>query len=224
MPEIIFEDWHLIDYAAALSRQRTLFDEALERKNLHEEPLNRWCFCEHPPVFTMGKHAKESNVLVSERFLAEKGIGLFHIERGGDVTFHGPSQIVCYPILDLESFHMGLREYIYLLEEVVIRTLAEYDVHGGRVDGASGVWLEPDSPRARKICAVGVKSSRFVTMHGLAFNINTDLKYFTLINPCGFVDKQVTSLQQELGHRVPLDEVKIKMREQVLHLFGLRLR
>jgi len=136
---------------------------------------------------------------------------LFHIDRGGDITYHGPGQLVCYPILNLEEFHLGLKEYVHLLEEAVIRVCASYGIEAGRLEKATGVWLEGSTPRARKICAIGVRSSHYVTMHGLALNVNTDLRYFSYIHPCGFIDKGVTSLRQELKHEVPVDEVKQRL-------------
>jgi lipoyl(octanoyl) transferase len=202
-------DWGLIPYKQALVQQQTLFEAALVAKIAHQPVQNTVIFCEHLPVFTLGKHGLKSNMLVSEATLKAKGIDVFPVERGGDITYHGPGQLVVYPVIDLEAFHIGLKEYIHRLEEVIIRTIAEYDIHSERLDGATGVWLDTDDPRkARKIAAIGVKSSRYVTMHGLALNVNTDLSYFRLINPCGFVDKGVTSMQQELGHKIDFEALK----------------
>ena len=150
-------------------------------------------------------------MLLSEEQLQKIGATLYHIDRGGDITYHGPGQLVCYPILNLEEFSLGLKEYVHLLEEAVIRVCASYGITAGRLEKATGVWLEGDTPRARKICAIGVRSSHFVTMHGLALNVNTDLRYFSYINPCGFIDKGVTSLQQELKREVPMEEVKQRL-------------
>ena len=163
---------------------------------------------EHNPVYTLGKSGKDENMLVPESYLRSIGAEFFHIDRGGDVTYHGPGQVVGYPILDLEQIGIGLRDYINALEEAIIGVCAEWGIAAGRVEGASGVWIEGESPRARKICAIGVRSSRYVTMHGFALNANTDLKYFTHINPCGFVDKGVTSIEKELGHEVDMKLVK----------------
>ncbi len=171
-------------------------------------------FCEHEPVFTIGKSGKDSNLLVPEELLRVRGIPYFHINRGGDITFHGPGQITGYPVFDLERWHIGLKRYIDRLEEVIIRFLALYGLIGERMAGATGVWLDADTPKARKICAIGVKSSRFVTMHGFALNVNTDLSYFSLINPCGFVDKGVSSLERELG--APQDFALAKERLRAL--------
>ena len=166
---------------------------------------------EHNPVYTLGKSGKDENMLVSEAYLRSIGAEFFHIDRGGDVTFHGPGQIVGYPILDLEKVGIGLREYIDSIEEAIIGVCAEWGIEAGRVAGASGVWIEGDSPRARKICAIGVRSSRYVTMHGFALNVTTDLRYFNHINPCGFVDRGVTSIEREVGHEVDLEKVKMQV-------------
>lgn len=207
-----FIDLGRIDYASALLEQHRYFDkllkEKVERKSVCSGVL---LFCEHPPVITFGRSAKESNLLVSECLLKEKGIESFHVDRGGDVTYHGPGQITGYPIFDIEYWNIGLKEYIYRIEEVVIRFLSSYGVKGERLDGATGVWIEPSGRSARKICAIGVRSSRYVTMHGFALNINTDLTYFSLINPCGFTDKGVTSLAKELGCVVDLEKAKLQL-------------
>ncbi len=207
---MIFEDLGIIEYKKAWDYQQQLFDQTIENKKEQNATTNRVLFCEHPHVITMGKNSDEHNVLISESMLAMRQVSLFHIDRGGDVTYHGPGQLVGYPIFDLESLHIGLRQYIYNLEEVIIKLLAEYNIQAGRMASAAGVWLDYDNTKARKICAIGVRSSRFVTMHGFALNINTDLSYFSLINPCGFVDKGVTSMEKELGHKLNMEEVKEK--------------
>ena len=163
---------------------------------------------EHPPVYTLGKSGHAENLLVSREALEAAGARFFHIDRGGDITFHGPGQLVCYPILDLERIGIGLRDYIDALEEAVIRTVAQYGIAAGRIPGASGVWIEPESRRPRKICAIGVRSSRYVTMHGFALNVTTDLGWFSRINPCGFTDRGVASILSETGRKVPMEEVK----------------
>ncbi|GHT18498.1 octanoyltransferase [Bacteroidia bacterium] len=202
-------DWGLIPYGQAYEQQQALFAEALRQKSAGEAVQNTVVFCEHPPVFTLGKHGLASNLLASEAALAVRGIEVFAIDRGGDITCHCPGQLVVYPIIDLEVFHIGLKTYIHRLEEAIIRVLAVFGICGERLDGATGVWLDRDDPRrARKIAAIGVRCSRYITMHGLALNVNTDLGYFKLINPCGFVDKGVTSMQQELGREVDMDAVK----------------
>ena len=168
---------------------------------------NRIIFCEHPHVYTLGRSGKENNMLLTEEQLQKIGATFYHIDRGGDITYHGPGQLVCYPIINLEDYHLGLKEYVHLLEEVVIDVCASYGITAGRLNGATGVWIDGETPRARKICAIGVRSSHFVTMHGFAFNINTDLRYFSYIHPCGFIDKGVTSLQKELEREIDLNEV-----------------
>lgn len=199
-----------IRYAEALEDQQRLFDQLLNQKIAGQTGGNTLLFCEHEPVFTLGKHGKKDNLLISEELLQAQGISLHYINRGGDITFHGPGQITGYPIFDLDQFQMGLKQYIHTMEEVVIRFAAEYGVEAYRVDHATGVWIG-DEQSARKICAIGVKSTRFVTMHGFALNINTPLHYYSMINPCGFTDKGVTSLEKEVGHPVPMDEAKEKM-------------
>lgn len=197
------------DYGEMLAKQREIFSDMVEKKKLGLPIGEEFLFLvEHNPVVTLGKHAKENNVLFSEEMLHERGVEVFHIERGGDVTYHGPGQLVAYPIIDLERHHLGVKDYVNLLEETVIRTIAEFGVKGERVPGASGVWIDVGTPFERKICALGVKCSRFITMHGLALNVNTDLSGFNLINPCGFTDKGVTSLARELGHPADIEAVK----------------
>lgn len=205
---------HIIDegtkaYSEMLLKQRTIFTEMVSRKKsglpIEEEYI---LLVEHPHVITLGKHAKESNVLFNEEQLASRGVEIHHIERGGDVTYHGPGQLVAYPLLDLEHHHLGVKDYVHLLEEAVIRTVADYGIKGERVNGASGVWIGVGTLRERKICALGVKCSRFITMHGLALNVNTDMRGFNLINPCGFIDKGVTSMALELSHPIPIDSIK----------------
>ena len=166
---------------------------------------------EHNPVYTLGKSGNSANMLVTEPYLRSIGAEFYHIDRGGDVTFHGPGQVVGYPILDLEKLGIGLREYIDALEEAIIGVCQEWGIEAGRIAGASGVWLDGNTARARKICAIGVRASRYVTMHGFAMNVSTDLRYFNHINPCGFVDKGVTSLERELGHEVDFELVKTQI-------------
>lgn len=202
MAEIIFEDWGTIDYAEALKKQEMLFTKALEDKQSGKEVSNRIIFCEHPHVLTLGKHADRQNILFSGTLLSEKGVSVFQTDRGGDVTYHGPGQLVVYPILDLELFRMGLKQYISCMEDIIIELLKnKYGISSEKLSGAAGIWLDTEKPSStRKICAIGVKSSRYVTMHGLALNVNTDLNYYSLINPCGFVDKGVTSIANELNN------------------------
>ncbi len=194
-------------------------------------------FVEHPPVYTLGKSGKSSNLLIDRATLEKSGAKFFHIDRGGDITFHGPGQLVCYPILDLEKLGIGLRAYIEALEEAVIRTVAHYGIRAGRIHGASGVWLgagtvfaeggSPESnPKAgptRKICAIGVRSSRFVTMHGFALNVTTDLRWFHNINPCGFTDRGATSIARETGREVSIDEVKELMVQFLSEILNVKI-
>ncbi|MDO4164622.1 MAG: lipoyl(octanoyl) transferase LipB [Bacteroides sp.] len=206
-----FEDWKVVPYAEAWQRQTACFDALVRAKQVGEECINRIILCEHPHVYTLGRSGKAQNMLLSDEQLRRIGATLYHIDRGGDITYHGPGQQVCYPILNLEEFSLGLKEYVHLLEEAVIQVCATYGVEAGRVAKATGVWLDGDTPAARKICAIGVRSSHFVTMHGLALNVNTDLRYFSYIHPCGFIDKGVTSLQKELGYALNPDEVKERL-------------
>ncbi len=214
MMEVEYIDLGRMAYGECWEKQRSLFDRILATKagNADEEITPEkagWLlFVEHNPVYTLGKSGKESNMLVSEAYLRSIGAEFYHIERGGDVTFHGPGQIVGYPILDLDKVGIGLREYIDILEQSVIELVAEWGISAGRIAGASGVWIDGDGAAARKICAIGVRSSRFVTMHGFALNVATDLRYFQHINPCGFIDKGVTSIEKELGHAVDFELVK----------------
>ena len=211
MSHFIYHDLGRIEYEKALERQTAAFNALLEAKAQGRTGENRLFFCEHQPVLTIGKSGKDTNLLIPEELLVQRGVSFYHINRGGDITYHGPGQLVCYPILNLEEFHLGLKEYVHLLEEAVICVCAFYGIEAGRLEKATGVWLEGSTPRARKICAIGVRSSHYVTMHGLALNVNTDLRYFSYIHPCGFIDKGVTSLRQELKHEVPMDEVKQRL-------------
>lgn len=177
-------------------------------------------FCEHPPVYTLGKSGKEEHVLVSKEELERRNIAYYETNRGGDITFHGPGQIVGYPIIDLEKYYRDIGRYLRSLEEVIILTLAEYGIKGERSKGETGVWIDPENKmKARKICAMGVRCSRWITMHGFALNVNTNLEYFTMIVPCGIVGKQVTSLEKELGKQVDIEEVKRKLISKFEHVF-----
>ncbi|MDR2626863.1 MAG: lipoyl(octanoyl) transferase LipB [Dysgonamonadaceae bacterium] len=215
------EDWQLIAYPEAYEKQKVLFEHAIRQKLAGVAADNVLIFCEHPPVITIGKSGKDKNLLVDSDMLASQGVEVFRVDRGGDVTFHGPGQLVGYPVFDLESLHLGLKDYIHLLEEAVIRLLNTYGIQSSRLKGATGVWLDTDAPPAtRKICAIGVRSSHYVTMHGFALNVNTQLDYFRLINPCGFVDKGVTSLEAELKTATDMAEVKRRLLQIFFNLFG----
>ena len=211
----VLVDWNLIPYSEAWQRQTEWFDAVVRAKAQGETYENRIIMCEHPHVYTLGRSGKENNMLLNDEQLKAIQATLYHIDRGGDITYHGPGQLVCYPILNLEEFQLGLKEYVHLLEEAVIRVCASYGIEAGRLEKATGVWLEGNTPRARKICAIGVRSSHFVTMHGLAFNVNTDLRYFSYINPCGFVDKGVTSLEKELGREADFEEVQTRLLREI---------
>lgn len=216
MESFIYNNLGRIVYSEALAHQTAAFDSLLAAKTQGRKEENQLFFCEHEPVLTIGKNGKEDNLLIPEQILQQRGVSLYHVARGGDITYHGPGQITGYPVFDLEYWQMGLKQYIDTLETIVIQFLSLYGIKGERLTGATGVWIEPNiSGRARKICAVGVKCSRYVTMHGFALNINTDLSHFSLINPCGFIDKGVTSLARELG--TPQDFEMAK--SQLLTLF-----
>lgn len=216
-----------MDYADCWKLQQRLFDDLLACKKgcdpskTEPEQVGTVLLVEHPPVYTLGKSGHAENLLVDPAQLSEWGATFFHIDRGGDVTFHGPGQLVCYPILDLERLGIGLRDYIDALEECVIRTVARYGIRAGRIAGASGVWLDVQGDRPRKICAIGVRSSRFVTMHGFALNVTTDLAWFSRINPCGFTDRGVTSIASETGLRPPMEEVKRFIVEDLSEVLGI---
>jgi len=218
--EIIYKDLGRIDYASAWDFQEELFQEIITGKKTSSEAdtPNYLLFCEHPHVYTLGKSGSEANLLLNNQSLNEKGVTFFRTNRGGDITYHGPGQIVGYPILDLEAFGLGIRSYIELLEESIIILLNDYGIRSSRWDGASGVWLEAGTPATRKICAIGVRSSRYVTMHGFAFNVNTNLDYFSYINPCGFVDKGVTSLEKELSSAQDFEKIKTRLKQIILQL------
>ncbi|MCI7707748.1 MAG: lipoyl(octanoyl) transferase LipB [Parabacteroides sp.] len=223
MESFSYQDLGRIVYAKALDIQTEKFNALLAAKAKGEKGRNELLFCEHDPVLTIGKSGKDSNLLIPEARLQALGVSYYHINRGGDITYHGPGQITGYPIFDLETWHIGLKQYIYRLEEIIIRFLALYGLKGERLEGATGVWLDPFvAGKARKICAIGVKSSRFVTMHGFALNINTDLNYFSLINPCGFTDKGVTSLAKELGKEQDFEEAKRQLVALFREVFGER--
>jgi lipoyl(octanoyl) transferase len=228
------QDLGKMDYKAAWDLQEQLMQENLAVKAQNRDiPIpaaerltkNHLLFVEHSPVYTLGKSGKMEHVLISEEERLNKGIQFFPTNRGGDITFHGPEQIVGYPILDLEKFYTDIGRYLRSLEEVIILTLKDYGIESGRSQGETGVWIDADKKgRERKICAMGVRCSRWITMHGFAFNINTDLEYFDYIIPCGIQNKQVTSLQKELGRFIPIDEVKEKIKTHFAFQFAVALK
>lgn len=226
MPSVAVHRLGILPYKDAWELQEKLFDAKINYKLHPEIPLetNKLLICEHPPVYTLGKSGSISHLLLNENELIQRNISFFRNNRGGDITFHGPGQLVLYPILDLDEFFTDLKKYMRFLEEVVIRTLLEYNIKGERLLGATGVWLDADEPfKARKICAMGVRTSRWVTMHGLALNVNTNLEYFKHIIPCGIADKSVTSLQNELGKEVPLQEVSEKLVKHFAQVFNCEI-
>lgn len=230
MFKVQYKDLGLIDYKEAWDMQQELFDNLTAIKLLNrdlpekeQKPLqNHLFFCEHPHVYTLGKSGEMENLLLDEEGLKEKDIAFYKINRGGDITYHGPGQIVGYPIFDLEQITTDIGKYLRNLEEAIIRMLAEYEIVGQRLVGETGVWLDENDPiKARKICAIGVKISRWVSMHGFALNVNSDLSYFNNIVPCGIQDKGVTSMQKELGRELDMDEVKKKIRKHLQDLFSI---
>jgi lipoyl(octanoyl) transferase len=206
-------DWGLIEYNQAWKEQESIFAETISRKIQELETENYLILCEHPHVYTLGKSGDEQNLLLNYIQLQANNAQFVHTNRGGDITYHGPGQIVGYPIFDLANFGIGLKEYINRIEASIIELLQQYNIRSERLSGATGVWLDTGTKQARKICAIGVRSSRYVTMHGFALNINTDLAYFGHINPCGFTDKGVTSLEQELGEKQDMNKVKAALLE-----------
>jgi lipoyl(octanoyl) transferase len=264
MIKVNFQDLGLIDYKECWDYQTRLFNNIMNTKTGKQEELstinyqlstkNYLLFCEHPHVYTLGKSGSEGNLLIDLLKLKNINAAYYRIDRGGDITYHGPGQIVGYPILDLEKFNLGIKTYIWSLEESIILTLADYEIKAGRLEGATGVWLntmnneqlfanahenanakltmnnekritnnEQRTTNLRKICAIGVRTSRFVSMHGFAFNVNTDLSYFNHINPCGFTDKSVTSMEKELGEKQNIEEVKTKLKAKIAEVFGMEL-
>lgn len=230
--KVEFRDLGKMDYQEAWDYQEDLFAKTvalkIQNRNLPAEEQtptpNYLLFVEHPHVYTLGKSGKEENLLLDEKGLEDHHATYYKINRGGDITYHGPGQLVGYPLLDLDNFFTDIHKYLRFLEEAIILTLADYGIEAGRIDGLTGVWLDHlDQKNPRKICAMGVKSSRWVTMHGFAFNVNADLSYFGNIIPCGIDDKAVTSLEKELGKKIDLNEVKEKVKKHLADLFEMEL-
>jgi lipoyl(octanoyl) transferase len=227
---VVYKDIGQRDYKETWDYQAAIFNKLVENKKTVNGQADNdkvalpgtLIFVEHPHVYTLGKNGSESNLLLDYIQLQAKDAAFYRIDRGGDITYHGPGQIVGYPIFDLERINIGLKEYIYRLEEAIIRTAGEFGLTASRLEGGTGVWLDPETPgKARKICAIGVKASRYITMHGFAFNVNTDLAYFNYINPCGFTDKGVTSLEKELGRKLDFDSVKCSVKQNLQDIFDL---
>ena len=227
--QVQFIDWGLLDYQEAWDKQEEIFAKTLAIKsdnrinNTSALTPNYLIFTEHPHVYTLGKSGHMEYLLLDEEGLKEKEATFYKINRGGDITYHGPGQIVGYPILDLDNFFTDIHLYLRTLEEAIILTLADYGIEAGRYPGYTGVWLDPDNEKARKICAMGVRASRWVTMHGFAFNVNADLNYFGNIVPCGIDDKDVTSMERELGRKLDMEEVKSKLKQHIATLFAMEL-
>ena len=227
MQKVQFTDWGLIDYQAAWDKQEDLLKQKVDLKMSQrdlpqEEQLlasHDLIFCEHPHVYTLGKSGHMDNLLLDQEELNKAEATFYKINRGGDITYHGPGQLVAYPIFDLEQFFTDIHKYLRYLEEAIIQTIAHYGIKGERYEGYTGVWLDADKPEARKICAMGVRCSRWVTMHGLALNVNPDLSYFKNIVPCGIDDKAVTSISKELGRPINLEEVKTLLKENLSKQF-----
>jgi len=215
-------DLGLKDYKECWDYQEKQFSELISEKRAIGKPTdkNHFLLVEHPHVYTLGKSGDEKNLLANADFLKKIDATYYKINRGGDITYHGPGQIVGYPIIDLEYYKIGVREYIEKMEDAIIDAIAEYGIIGGRKEGATGIWVQPDHKvRARKIAAIGVRVSRYVTMHGFALNVNTDMRYFNYINPCGFATFGVTSIQQELGKEIPMEEIKTILKTKFNQIF-----
>lgn len=207
--QIHIEDFGVADYRTIWDKQKSLFNALIEERKRGEKINQEYILLgEHNPVYTLGFHGKESNLLLTEERLRTLGVECIRIERGGDITYHGPGQLIVYPIIDLEYHNLGVKQYMSMLEDCVIELIGRYGIRGEKVEGATGVWIDVGTPRERKICAMGIKCSRFITMHGLALNVNTNMSAFSAINPCGFIDKGVTSMAQELNERIDMDTTK----------------
>jgi len=224
MHEIILQDLGRKPYKQTWDYQEELLQQKIKARQANETVADYLLFVEHDAVYTLGKNGKEKNLLINKQILQQKGIEYFHINRGGDITFHGPQQLVGYPILDLANYKTDLGWYLRSLEEVIILTISEYGLKGERSTGETGVWLDASvKGKERKICAMGIRCSRWVTMHGFALNVNVDLNYFSFITPCGIQDKTVTSIQKELEHNVSMDEVKQKLARNFERVFDARI-
>ena len=227
MQEVTFVDLGLMDYKEAWDYQIDIQKRLIEAKTGNSPVPYHHCliFVEHPHVYTLGKSGKANNLLIHDNLLKSIGASFYKTDRGGDITYHGPGQLVGYPIFDLDLFGMGVKAYIHYLEQAIIKTLAEYGITASRLEGATGVWLDTDNPlKTRKICSIGVKITRSVTLHGFALNVNTDLNYFRYINPCGFIDKGVTSLEKELGDEQSVDRIKKSLLLQLQQVFSFKLK
>lgn|SRR5574343_578991 len=223
MFKAVLHDLGLIEYGNAWQMQKELFHQAIQEKIEGKHPKHHLLVCEHPHVYTLGKSANQSNLLLSQAELKQKAIDVFDIERGGDITYHGPGQLVVYPIFDLEPMHLGVKKFVYNIEECIIRTLREYGIESERIDDRIGIWIGKGTTNERKIAAIGIKCSRHVTMHGLALNVNTDLGLFNNIIPCGIQDKAVCSMESELNRKLDMTELKEVLLKQFSSIFELKL-
>ena len=230
--KVYYQNLGLIDYKEAWDYQEKIFNEIIQEKLQNRErqfgdkslTTNYLLLCQHPHVYTLGKSGDSNNLLINESELKKRGASFYHINRGGDITYHGPGQIVGYPIIDLDNFTTDIHKYLRFLEEAIILTLQEFGINGGRIPGLTGVWLDTDNKaKARKICAIGVKTSRWVTMHGFALNVNTNLDFFNYIVPCGIDDKAVTSLSKELNRNVEISNVEEKVKRNIEKVFEMEL-
>ncbi|MFA7082888.1 MAG: lipoyl(octanoyl) transferase LipB [Bacteroidales bacterium] len=222
MHNLNYIDWGLIDYKEAWDKQELIFSKKVYDKinNTSKAIDQDFILCEHPHVYTLGQHGEINNLLINDEFLNKINATYYKTNRGGDITYHGFGQIVGYPILDIEALGLSLKTYIWTIEEMVIKTMSEYGIVCQRMGGATGVWIDSTEKTARKICAIGVKASRYITMHGFALNVNTDLNYFNHINPCGFMDKGVSSMKKEIGKEVDMEEVREKLYKHFAELIN----
>jgi lipoyl(octanoyl) transferase len=221
--KVAFIDLGMMNYKEAWQKQSLLMETLKKEKSEGKDGLNYLLFVEHPHVYTLGRNGNRENMLMDTVQLMEKNIEFIEVDRGGDITYHGPGQLVAYPVFCLNDFKTGVKEYVRRLEEIVIRTIAEYGIHGERLEKATGVWIDAGTSGARKICAIGVRCSQSVTMHGFALNVNTDLNCFNYINPCGFVDKGVTSMAKETGKTINICEIKNLVIQQFENIFDMEI-
>lgn len=223
MNTAVLHDLGLIDYDKAWQEQKLIFNDAIQQKLEHRKPLHHILVCEHPHVYTLGKSARSENLLLSEAELEDKAIQVYDIERGGDITYHGPGQLVVYPVFDIEQMGLGVKGFVHKIEQCIIQLLLKYGIEAERIHGRIGIWIGRDTAHERKIAAIGIKCSRHVTMHGLALNVNTDLGLFDHIIPCGIQDKEVSSMEKELGRKLDMAEIKKDLLNEFSAIFDLKL-
>jgi lipoyl(octanoyl) transferase len=219
MNEIQFHDWGKISYGEAYQKQAAIFNLNVSRKLQHQDCKMHMVFCEHTPVITLGKSAKNENLLFPEEWLKVKGVEVYKTDRGGDITFHGPGQLVMYPLLDLDQLQIGVKEFVSNIEQSVVRLLSDYGITASPYHGYTGVWMAPGTPEERKLAAIGIRCSRGITMHGMAMNVNTDLKYFNYIVPCGIQGKAVSSISKELGREIDFEALKTNFKSKLMEVF-----